>query len=242
MTTDDRWRQASGSPDHPLAPLDGAPLGGVTLDGADLGGVTLDVRLGPRSAVGSTYFRCYLATPGGRTSAPVVFGLQNAGPYPGFNWVEVLDFHATLPLDAGGTFDVTPELERALFERLASVVPPGGHLMAEYDSAARSLTARALAARVPPVATPLGALLFEVGCGVAFRDWYIAEGGREGPRKLQGFRALDDDHARTRGLETLAALDAFLAGRGSLAADLREVTFPLAESVRGTLRGRFGGS
>ena len=232
MTTDDRWRQASDAPDHRLGPLDGADLGG---------GVALDVRLGPRSAVGSTYFRCYLATPDGRTTVPVVFGLQNAGPYPGFNWVEVLDYFPSLPLDSGGTFEVTPELERALFERLASVVPPGGHLMAEYDSGARRLTARALAARVPPVATPLGALLFEVGCGVAFRDWYISEGGREGPRKLQGFRALDDEHARTRGLEAAEVLDAFLTERGSLAADLREVTFPLAESVLGVLRGRFGG-
>ena len=233
MTTDDRWRQAADTPDHTLAPLDGADLGG---------GVTLDVRLGPRSAVGSTYFRCYLATPGGRTTAPVVFGLQNSGPYPGFNWVEVLDYFASLPLDGGGTFEVTAEVERALFERLAGVVPPGGHLMAEYDSVARTLTARALSARVPPVATPLGSLLFEVGCGVAFRDWYISEGGREGPRKLQGFRALNEDHARTRGLEAAEALDAFLAERGALAEDLREVTFPLAESVLGELRRRFGGS
>ena len=233
MTTDDRWRQAADTPDHTLAPLDGADLGG---------GVTLDVRLGPRSAVGSTYFRCYLATPSGRTTAPVVFGLQNSGPYPGFNWVEVLDYFASLPLDSGGTVEVTAEVERALFERLAGVVPPGGHLMAEYDSVARTLTARALSARVPPVATPLGALLFEVGCGVAFRDWYISEGGREGPRKLQGFRALNEDHARTRGLEAAEALDAFLAERGALAEDLREVTFPLAESVLGELRRRFGGS
>ena len=233
MTTDDRWRQAADSPDHTLAPLDGADLGG---------GVALDVRLGPRSAVGSTYFRCYLATPGGRTTAPVVFGLQNSGPYPGFNWVEVLDYFASLPLDDGATVEVSAEVERALFERLASVVPPGGHLMAEYDSVARTLTARALSARVPPVATPLGALLFEVGCGVAFRDWYISEGGREGPRKLQGFRALNDDHARTRGLEAAEVLDAFLAERGALADDLREVTFPLAESVLGELRRRFGGS
>ena len=233
MTSDDRWQQAADSPDHTLAPLDGADLSG---------GVTLDVRLGPRSAVGSTYFRCYLATPGGHATAPVVFGLQNSGPYPGFNWVEVLDYFASVPLDTGGTFEVGPEVERALFERLASIVPPGGHLMAEYDSVARSLTARALSARVPPVATPLGALLFEVGCGVAFRDWYISEGGREGPRKLQGFRALDDDHARTRGLEAAAALEAFLAERGGLAPELREVTFPLAESVLSELRRRFGGS
>ncbi|MXW23632.1 MAG: DUF1122 domain-containing protein [Chloroflexi bacterium] len=233
MTSDDRWQQAADDPDHRLAPLDGAGL---------VGGVSLDVRLGPRSSVGSTYFRCYLATADGRTVSPVVFGLQNDGAYPGFNWVEVLDYFASVPLDGGGTFEVTAGVERALFERLASIVPPGGHFMAEYDSVARSLTARALSARVPPVATPLGALLFEVGCGVAFRDWYISEGGREGPRKLQGFRALDDDHARTRGLEAADALDAFLAERGGLSTDLREVTFPLAESVLGELRRRFGGS
>ena len=233
MTSDDRWQQAAEVPEHPLAALDGAGL---------VGGVTLDVRLGPRSAVGSTYFRCYLDTAEGPTTVPVVFGLQNDGAYPGFNWVEVLDYFASVPLVGGGTFEVTAEVERALFERLASLVPPGCHFMAEYDSGARSLTARALSARVPPVATPLGALLFEVGCGVAFRDWYISEGGREGPRKLQGFRALDDDHARTRGLEAADALDAFLAERASIADDLREVTFPLAESVRAELRRRFGGS
>lgn len=127
MSTDERWQQAAGSPGHRLAPLDGAGLGG---------GVTLDVRLGPRSAVGSAYFRCYLATPGGRTTEPVVFGLQNSGPYPGFNWVEVLDYFASVPLGGGGTFEVAAEVERALFGRLASLVPPGGHFMAEYDSRA----------------------------------------------------------------------------------------------------------
>ena len=227
MTNDDRWRPATEAPEHPLAALDGADLGG---------GVRLDVRLGPRSAVGSTYFRCHLATPGGRSESPAVFGLQNSGPYPGFNWVEVLDYFASLPLDRGGTFEVTPEVERALFERLAGLVPAGGHFMAEYDSAARALTARALAARVPPVATPLGALLFEVGCGVAFRDWYISEGGREGPRKLQGFRALDDAHAHARALEAADALDAFLARAASLPRDLRAACLPLAESVLAELR------
>ena len=68
--------------------------------------------------------------------------------------------------------------------------------MAEYESRPRTSTARALAAGVPPVATPLGALLFDLGCGVAFRDWYISEGGREGPRKLQGLPR--DERVSTR--------------------------------------------
>ncbi len=226
------WRRAGEEPRHPLAAVDGADLGG---------GMSLEVLLGPRSKVGSTYFRCGLDGPEGRTAAPVLSGLHNAGRFPGFNWVEVLDWTDAPPLAGGGALAVTPALERAIFGALAGLVPPGGHFMAEYDSPARALTARALAARTPPVATPLGALLHKLGCGAAFRDWYISEGGREGPRKLQGFRALDEAHARARGLETAAALDAFLAGRGGgLAPGLRGTVVPLAEAARDGLRRRYG--
>ena len=228
---DERWQPASERPDHPLAAIDGASLGG---------GLRLVVLLGPRSSVGSTYFRCMLDGPEGPTSAPVIFGLQNSGPFPGFNWIEVLDYSDAPPLAAGGAQPVAPEVERALFGQLASLVPAGGHLMAEYDSRPRASTARALAADVPPVATPLGALLFDLGCGVAFRDWYISEGGREGPRKLQGFRATNEEHARTRGLQTIAVLDAFLEG-ARIAEDLRALTEPLARRVRDELRERYGG-
>ena len=228
---DGGWRRARGRPDHPLAAIDGADLGG---------GVRLAVRIGPRSAVGSSYFRCGLAGPRGETAAPVVFGLQNSGPWPGFNWVEVLDYADAPPLADGGALAVTPELERALFAQLARLVPPGGHLMAEYDSPARAGTARALAAGVPPAATPLGALLADAGCGAAFRDWYISEGGREGPRKLQGFRAAGEEHARARARETLAALGAFLDGAGRLPPDLRALCAPIAERARDALRARRG--
>ena len=228
---DERWQPALERPDHPLAAIDGAPLGG---------GLRLVVLLGPRSSVGSTYFRCMLDGPGGATSAPVIFGLQNSGPFPGFNWIEVLDYSDAPPLAGGGAQPVSPGVERALFGQLASLVPAGGHLMAEYDSRPRASTARALAADVPPVATPLGALLFDLGCGVAFRDWYISEGGREGPRKLQGFRATNEEHARTRGLETIAVLDAFLEGVRP-GGELRTLTEPLARRVRDELRERYGG-
>ncbi|MYI82566.1 MAG: DUF1122 domain-containing protein [Chloroflexi bacterium] len=228
---DGRWQPASERPDHPLAAIDGASLGG---------GLRLAVLLGPRSAVGSTYFRCMLDGPAGPTTAPVIFGLHNSGPFPGFNWVEVLDYSDAPPLAGGGVQPVSPEVERTLFGQLASLVPTGGHLMAEYDSRARTGTARALAAGVPPVATPLGALLFDLGCGVAFRDWYISEGGREGPRKLQGFRAAHEEHARRRGLETIAALDAFLAARRP-SGELWALTEPLARRVREELSERYGG-
>ena len=232
MRGGEAWRRAGEEPRHPLAALDGADLGG---------GAVLELRLGPRSKVGSASFRCYLDGPEGRTAGPLLSGLHNAGRFPGFNWVEVSDWTDAPPLEGGGALAVTPALERAVFGALARLVPAGGHFMAEYASPARALTARALAARVPPVATPLGALLHGLGCGVAFRDWYISEGGREGPRKLQGFRALDEAHARARGLETAAALDAFLAERGGgLARGVRESALPLAEAARAELRRRYG--
>ncbi len=202
------WRPLSDEPDHPIARWDGAPVG------ADL---SLEAWLGPRNAVGANYFRLHLTSDDmGRAQQPVVFGLQNSGPFPGFNWVEVVEYRERLSMDDGSTVSVPAGIERLIFARLAELVPPGGHLMAEYDSQPRRMTARALTARVPPRATPLGATLAAVGCGVAFRDWYISEGGREGPRKLQGFRALDDEHEHRRDAETLAALDAFMAATGHL--------------------------
>lgn len=228
------WRPAAALPREPLTALDGAVVGDD---------VTLSLQLGPRNSVGARYFRCYLVSQLGTTTKPVVFGLQNSGPYPGYNWVEVIAYANLLtiaPPDGGSTaVEVPAGVERRIFEALAALIPPNGHLMAEYDSPARTTTARALAARVPPLATPLGALLHATGCGDAFRDWYISEGGREGPRKLQGFRALDGDHAQRRGLEQLAALEAFLARPADLDWGIQALCRPLAQAAIDELRARF---
>lgn len=225
------WSPASEAPDAGPAQWDGASVGE---------GVTLEVWAGPKNGVGARYFRCYLVSELGRTAEPVVFGMQNAGPYPGFNWVEVIDYRAVVPLEDGREVEVPDGIEQLIFEQFARLVPAGGHLMAEYDSAARRTTALALAARVPPLATPLGARMAEVGCGDAFKDWYISEGGREGPRKLQGFRAVDEEHARRRGLEMLEALQAFLASSADLDWNLQAKTRPLAQAAIERLRARFG--
>jgi hypothetical protein len=226
------WQPASAVPD----------AGPATWDGASVGeDVTLEVWVGPKNSVGARYFRAYLVSDLGRTAEPVVFGMQNSGPYPGYNWVEVIDYDHVLPLPDGREVEVPDGIERRIFEVLATLVPAGGHLMAEYDSPGRHMTALALAARVPPLATPLGATMAAAGCGDAFKDWYISEGGREGPRKLQGFRALNEDHARTRGLEMLAALEAFLASAADLDWNVQAVTRPLAQEAIERLRGRFSG-
>ena len=226
--SDARWRPVADSPEHRLALLDGVSVGED---------VTLDVLLGPRNSVGATYYRLYLDSPDiARSLEPVAFGLQNTGPYPGFNWIEIIEWLDILPLEDGRTVEVPLGVERLIFQRLGALIPTGGHLMAEYDSPARTITARALAGRVPPAATPLGATLRAAGCGVAFRDWYIAEGGREGPRKLQGFRAVDAEHEWRRAEEMIRDLEAFLASDADLDWNVLAQTRPLAEEALESLR------
>ena len=62
----------------------------------------------------------------------------------------------------------------------------------------------------PPVVTPLGYRLFQAGVR-SYRDWYISEGGREGPRKLQGFKPLNEEIAREKTAALLAEVQAVLA-------------------------------
>ena len=152
-------------------------------DGAEVPGGRLRVHLGPR-IVGKRYFRVLLDGDGGPRR--FIEALYNDGPYPGQNWVEIYDLErpaALLELD---------DLATALVPYLrpvAAAVPPGGHLMAEYEKADWHTTQRGLLAGIPPLATPLGVLLFDLGVGDSFKDWYFPEGGMEGNRKLQGNRA-----------------------------------------------------
>jgi hypothetical protein len=73
-----------------------------------------------------------------------------------------------------------------------------------------------LGARIPLLTTPVGFLLLRAGCWSGLRDWHFPEGGREGPRKLQGNKAPDAAHARERAAEIAQELGSFL---GSAALD-----------------------
>ena len=76
-------------------------------------------------------------------------------------------------------------------------------------------TERALRRKVPPAATPLGLELLQAGCRW-LKDWYFAEGGREGHAKLHGELPLDDAHRLRAGRALRGELEGFLtSGRGS---------------------------
>lgn len=206
------WTSVTNEPAHPLA----------ALEGRELAKGRLRVHLGPRSRFGARYFVALLDRAGEMT--PVLTALHNSGPLPGYNWVEVAETNESLVGDDGIA---------QLFALLFRVLPPGGHLMVEYDSPQRAETAQALARGVPAIATPLGSLLFDLGFGAKFKDWQIAEGGSEGPRKLQAYKPVGDEHTRRWRDEAATDLRAFLSR------DIRDGSDPVLaarERARGVLK------
>jgi len=196
--------------EHALARLHGASLGEYRL-------ITL---LGPKNNVGSRYFQLFVADrdgrlshsagPGAGSGDPLALGLHNTGPFPAFNWIEMTQYREVLRI-GDETLDLpATRLDRALFALLAQFVPRGGHIMVEYDSPTHRATARMLTLGFPPVCSPIGYLMFGIGCR-SFRDWYISEGGREGPRKLQGFMPLNDEVRREKLAKLREELRVFLS-------------------------------
>lgn len=187
------------------------------LNGQKLDQATLLVLLGRKNRFGARYFQVFLSGGRGQVSEqPVVTGLFNSGPYPSYNWVEVISLaqHVTFAPsmgDKGRILNLSQSgLDQELLRRIADLIPPGGHMMIEYDSPGQWETARSLRLGIPPAATPLGSLLHAIGCGAGFRDWHFAEGGSEGPRKLQGYKPLNEEHARQKAGELARELSEFL--------------------------------
>jgi hypothetical protein len=177
-------------PDHPLLRLQGQRLAGGRLRLHPLG----------TNRFGALYFSLHLERDGCLSREPVLTGLYHSGPYPSYNWIEVTQVNDHLTFegsDDGPRIVIGAASLRRLMALLGTLIPPGGHLMLEYESPRWASTARALNLGAPPAATELGELLEAAGCAASIRNWYIAEGWREGPRKLQGFKPLDDGRARS---------------------------------------------
>ena len=171
----------------------------------------------------------------GCATTSLALGLHNTGPFPAFNWIEMTQYREVLRI-GGETLDLpATRLDRALFELLAQFVPPGGHIMVEYDSPTHRATERMLTLGFPPVCSPIGYLMFGIGCR-SYRDWYISEGGREGPRKLQGFMPLNDEIRREKAAKLREELEAFLSrSEGEPRDEWREVARRTAREVLAAL-------
>ena len=137
-------------------------------------------------------------------------------------------------------------LAQELFQYLADLLPPGGHMMIEYDSPEQENTRLSLALGIPAAVTPLGYLLFSIGCGTDFKNWHFAEGGSEGPRKLQGFKALNREHAQRKAKDLEQELRSFLdrpiqKGHIELEQSARQRALDILEKGEGSNCSRFFG-
>jgi len=176
-----------------------AQIDGVTIRGVDGGGGRLVItELKPvRLRVGWLYLAIALCDEHGEPSrSALAMGLVSGGGRLVSPWFE-LRIYPTVELEEGATFDARAGgLEAAFIDLLGRLIPPGGHLMIEYESPGQSATHAELLLRVPPAATHLGNLMFNAGFRGAFKDWYISEGGHEGPRKLQANKSPNPAAAR----------------------------------------------
>ena len=135
--------------------------------------------------VEQAYFAIHLLKGSGISSDAVFSGIFSAGRpsqtiagWVDGDYFDTATFTDTTVLTLG---ELSVDVE--LFKMLGGLVPPGGSMMVSYTlfskgSKVHRDTKIGLDRGYPPVVTPLGFLLFEGGCGMAFKDWYFAEGGR----------------------------------------------------------------
>jgi hypothetical protein len=127
---------------------------------------------------------------------PLMTGIISGGGRGVMPWLETR-IYPQLELANRQAFDArSAGLEAGLIDLIGTLIPAGGHLMIEYESSGQAETHRELLLRVPPAASYLGALMFVAGFRGHFKDWYISEGGHEGPRKLQANKSPNTVAAR----------------------------------------------
>lgn len=163
-----------------------------------------------RLRAGWLYIAIRLSDAGGQSSkSPLMMGIVSGGGRGVMPWVECRIYPAVECAD-GTILDARAcGLEAALINLMGKLIPPGGHLMVEYESPGQAETHAELLLRVPPAACYLGSLMFRAGFRGEFKDWYISEGGHEGPRKLQANKSPTPAAARAAMRNHIAELTAF---------------------------------
>ena len=119
----------------------------LRLEAQRVAGGRLRLFPGPTSRFGALYFSLHLERSGRLSRQPVLVGLQHSGPYPGYNWIEVAQVNEYLTFEGSGVepgIAISAASLRRLMALLGELIPPGGHLMLEYESPRWASTARAL--------------------------------------------------------------------------------------------------
>src|SRR5579884_2385717 len=146
---------------------------------------------------------------GRRVGGPAMNAILSGGGRGVKPWIEAR-FHPTIAIDDERLIRTSAsEIEAELIAVMGEIIPPGGHLMVDYESGGQERTMRELQLGVPPAATALGARMLAAGFVGEFKDWYFSEGGHEGPRKLQANKPPDAAAARRAIAERIGELEEF---------------------------------
>lgn len=161
-------------------------------------------------------FELYIKRSDGLLShTPVIKGIHSSGAKDGVkSWMDLiywekLEFRKgeklleNLSLSSKG-------LDRYIFQILGDLIAPGGHMMVSYEGndPIHIDTRKSLGLRIPAAVTPLGFLLFGSGFQL-IKNWYLSEGGFEGPRKLWAEKAPDKNWAKTFYQKTAEQIKSF---------------------------------
>ena len=190
-----------------------AQLDGGVLRGADSRTYEIAVTdLKPvRPRTGWRYIAVAVKDQNGEPSrSPLMMGIVSGGGRRVMPWFECR-LYPTVEMADGATLDARAAgLEAGIVNLMGTLIPPGGHVMIEYESPGQNETHAELLLRVPPAASYLGSLMFRAGFRGDFKDWYISEGGHEGPRKLQANKSPNAAEARAAQQRHRTELAAFV--------------------------------
>jgi hypothetical protein len=157
---------------------------------------------------GESKFKIFLRDKGNQISSEAIaIGKFFAGREPIKPWMEI-SYREKVKIGEKTIELSKTELDITFFKILSELIPAGGHIMVKYLD--HPATARGLTIGVPPVATPIGYLLWRSGFRW-FKDWYYPEGGMEGEPKLQANKPLNAEIERTRINEIAIELKEFLS-------------------------------
>lgn len=195
--------QLSGAASDLAAKINGHRLGRFSLAVTGIrpvrprvGWLYVDVALvDPKGDASKSHFMTAVVSGGGR-------GVKQWVECRIFPEVEFEDGHVINAREQG--------FEAGLIRLLGQLIPPGGHLMIDYDSGGQDQTMSELVLQVPPAASYLGELMFRAGFCGQFKDWYFSEGGHEGPRKLQANKSPNPAAEKTAMRDHLQTLRRFV--------------------------------
>ena len=208
------------------------------LEGELAGGYHIRVARRPLKKAEQSFFQIFITDKQDvESEQPVFEGLYSLGIKPYIDgWV---DGHYYEELSFKGRKMNLSEtgLDFELFRKLGGAIKPSWSFMVAYESfwgRGRTLgeTSRGLNCGIPPIATPLGYLLFTSG-RLKVKDWYFPEGGNEGMPKLEGIGWVDRKHAARMKRETSAELGLFLK-KGKC--EDKELELPAKERARKILK------